>query len=111
VISIVVPKPIWVLYLNDMRHAHVEDLQPVLRASSREELEAILLRERVENYIEPGFGPYGETNWEKYYCKGGPLEWFNPPDSYHPSFRKCDFEAVVNDLIQEILEIPMAEQK
>lgn len=110
-ISIPVPEPVWVLYLNDMRDSHIEDFEPVLRASSREELEAVLLREKVEPYSEPGFGRYGETNWAKSYRKGGPLEWFNPPDNFHPSFRKCDFEAVVNDLVREILEIPMVEQK
>lgn len=110
-ISISVPESTWVLYLNDMRDSHVEELRPVLRANSREELEAVILREKVEFYREPGWGPYGETVWGKCFRKDGPLEWFNPPDNYHPSFRKCDFEAVVNDLVREILAIPMTEQK
>ena len=110
-ISILIPEPIWVLYLNDMRADYSEYVQPALRAGTREELEVVLLREKVEPYREPGFNTYGDVNWIKNYRKGGPLEWFNPPDSHHPAFRKCDFGAVVNDLVREILEIPAMEAK
>jgi hypothetical protein len=49
--------------------------------------------------------------WVKTFRKGGPLEWFNPPDKLHPMFRQCNFEAVIQDLVQEIMETPTVEQK
>lgn len=86
---------VYVLFLNDMRSAHSEDLQPVAWASVPEPLRALLDRERVEVYREetgmPATGPETEpsgfgfrcnpTSWVKHHRKGGPLEWFNPP---HP---------------------------
>jgi hypothetical protein len=61
----------WVLCLNDMRASQVEILSPVTRAETREALQALLDREKVE--------PYKDGPWGKSYRSGGPLEWFNPP--------------------------------
>ncbi len=61
----------WVLRLNDMRDDHFEDLRPAFRADTREELVALVERERV-----PG---YRDGRWGKNFRAGGPLEWFNPP--------------------------------
>lgn len=61
----------WVLQLNRVTMAHVEDLIPACRANSKEELKAFLEREKVE--------PYRDGQWGKNFRKGGPLEWFNPP--------------------------------
>jgi hypothetical protein len=61
----------WILQLNDMRMPKVEMMTPVARADSREEIIALLERERVESYRD--------GQWGKSFRKGGPLEWFNPP--------------------------------
>lgn len=63
----------WILQLNDMRSPKIEILTTVCRAETREELEALIARERVEFYRD---GP-----WGKQFRRGGILEWFNPP--YH----------------------------
>jgi hypothetical protein len=84
---------VWILFLNDMRMAHSEDTTPVARADTKEELEALMVREKVEPYTDPsGLPPTSpETEpsassyrcnsqtWHKSYRKGGPLEWYNPP--------------------------------
>ena len=61
----------YVLVLNDMRMSNVEMSKPVVRAATREALEALLQRESV-----PG---YRDGQWGKCFRQGGPLEWFNPP--------------------------------
>jgi len=61
----------YILKLNDMRSSQVETLTTVARADTKEELEALMDREKVESYRD--------DNWWKTYRKGGPLEWFNPP--------------------------------
>lgn len=75
----------WVVLLNDMRSANFENVQPVACAETREELEAFVEGQRVKVYQDDGGGPgkcghYGTSAyWGKSFCKGGPLEWFNPP--------------------------------
>lgn len=69
---------VWILYLNDMRSAQVENVQPVARAESVEALMEFLARERVPSYLES----HGYGHWGKNYRKGGPLEWFNPPHDW-----------------------------
>lgn len=89
----------YVLMLNDMRSAHFENVQPVARANTREELEAFIARERVEPYTDTGertvlhntdlaaqiAGHHVEQqrsySWRKCFKRGGPLEWFNDPDT------------------------------
>src|SRR3990167_5836528 len=61
----------WELRLNDMRTPQVELLRQVIRANTRDELEAFLAREKVALYFD--------RHWRKYYRAGGPLEWFNRP--------------------------------
>lgn len=65
----------YVLVLNDMRMSQVEIRVPVCRAESCEELEELLNRERVPDYVHDD----GSKKWLKVYRQGGPLEWFNPP--------------------------------
>ena len=61
----------WILFLNDMRAAHSEDLTAVGWAATRETLEAVLASEKVE--------PYTDDRWNKVFRRGGPLEWCNAP--------------------------------
>jgi len=62
----------WILLLNDMRSANVENVRPVACAATREELEAFVEAQRVETYMDDGV-------WQKRFRKGGPFEWLNPP--------------------------------
>lgn len=61
----------FVLFLNHMTGSY-ENSVAIARAGSREALEALLVRERVE--------PYRDGNWSKTFRRGGPLEWFNAHD-------------------------------
>lgn len=85
---------VWVLFLNDMRSAHSEDLQPVARAHTREALVAFVERERAPTPTEeptglpptsPATDPssfnvrVNSQRWHKSFRVGGPLEWYNPP--------------------------------
>ena len=67
----------WVLLLNDMRSSHFEDVHPVFRAETREELDRLLQSEKVSSYRD--------GRWAKSFRQGGPLEWFNYP--YDNPFR------------------------
>ncbi|MCK5020063.1 MAG: hypothetical protein KAS32_23620 [Candidatus Peribacteraceae bacterium] len=64
----------FVLQLNDMRSPNVENMSPVARAETAEELIKFAEGEVAEK-------PYRDDNWYKQYLKDGPLEWFNPPFS------------------------------
>ena len=71
----------FVLSLNMMRN-NAESVDAVAWAETAEELEAFMNREAVEPYSEPGpsgFG-HGTQQFHKRFRKGGPLEWYNPPD-------------------------------
>lgn len=73
----------WILDLNPMR-GRFEELHTVARADSREALDQYIERERVPDYEEHedlGYMavPSGKR-WVKRFRKGGPLEWYNPPD-------------------------------
>lgn len=62
----------WILSLSSMTWPKYENsLQQVAWAETREELEALVERERVE--------PYKDDEFSKNFRKGGPLEMFNPP--------------------------------
>ena len=61
----------WILFLNDMRASHAEDLTAVGWADTRETLAAVLASEKVE--------PYADGRCHKVFRKGGPLEWCNAP--------------------------------
>ena len=60
----------WILQLNPMT-ASAEDVVPVVRAETREQLEMFMAGEIV--------GPYQDGQWSKCFKQGGRLEWFNPP--------------------------------
>lgn len=68
----------WVLCLNDMRSAQVENIRPVCRAETKERLVAYLESEAVP-------GGYQDGQWSKAFRAGGPLEWFNPPWDFEDS--------------------------
>ena len=76
----------WMLIMNDMRTAHCENLQPVASASTKEELEAFFVNEKVETYQDkneqrrnPSPSNHGgNETWGKSFRKDGPLEWMNP---------------------------------
>ena len=61
----------YVLNLNHMRSARVENLSPVCWSENPEDFRDLIKREQVEYYRD--------ENWGKNFRKGGPLEWFNPP--------------------------------
>jgi hypothetical protein len=67
----------YILRLNDMRAANVENLQPVARAETNEELQRFINGEKVDLYQD--------GKWAKVYKKGGPLEWYNAPYNFEPS--------------------------
>jgi hypothetical protein len=64
----------YILQLNPIT-SNAEHVVPVARAETREELLALLQREKVEPYREPA----DSHRWYKVYRKGGPLEWYNDP--------------------------------
>ena len=64
----------YVLQLNPIT-SNAEHIVPIARAETREELLALLQREKVEPYRESTEG----RSWYKVYRKGGPLEWYNDP--------------------------------
>lgn len=66
----------WILQLNDMRSGKIEYCETVVRAETKEELEAFVEREKVESYKTNG-------RWAKSFREGGLLEWFNPPSNSH----------------------------
>ncbi len=69
----------WILNLSNMTWPKFENsLQAVAWVDTREELEAFVERERVENYQDDGFS--------KNFRKGGPLEMFNPISLVDPEF-------------------------
>ena len=71
----------WVLTLNPMM-GKTEDREAVAWAPSKEALQAYIDRERVETYVDDGESAFsGEpSQFTKHFRKGGPLEWFNPPE-------------------------------
>lgn len=65
---------IYLLFMNDMRRNHVEEVHPVAWADSEADLKSVLEREAVEPYTTPSFrgSPYNKT-----FRAGGPFEWLN----------------------------------
>jgi hypothetical protein len=72
----------FILQLNDMR-GPFEKLTPIARATTAEDLFAIMDREKVDFYNDLGKPDHlsgaGNGTWHKAFKRGGPLEWFNPP--------------------------------
>lgn len=75
----------FVLQLNPMQ-SNAENVVPVFRAESREELMALLQGEQVEPYTT-------DNQWRKCFRQGGPLEWFNYPDG---GYAWIDVPAIVD---------------
>lgn len=75
----------WVLSLNDMRNSNVENLTPVAKSATKEELIDFMEREKCEPYVDEVNG----YRWSKVFRKDGPLEWMNPPYSFeeHRTFQ------------------------
>ena len=96
----------WLLLLNDMRQAHVEDLLPAFRAETREALERLLKTERVEGYMD--------GKWGKAFRAGGPLEWYNAPYDFQVEqgrvFVDVDayFRAYVEAQVNQLRRLPEA---
>ncbi len=67
----------WILNLNDMRFAHIEELTFVCWAKTIEELREFVNQETVE--------PYRDDKWGESFRKFGPLEWYNHPYEYEAS--------------------------
>lgn len=65
----------WVLSLNDMRNSNIENLTPVAKSATKEELIDFIQRETCEPYVDEIDG----YRWIKAFKKGGPLEWMNHP--------------------------------
>lgn len=80
----------WVLLLNDMRASNIENICPVCRAATKEQLLAYLAKEKVEPYTDEKNG----YKWGKTYRKGGPLEWYNSPYMHdeHLHFKNAGHE-------------------
>jgi len=64
----------FILQLNDMRQP-MEQLSPVARADTAEELFALMDREKCDQYDDQNGGKV----YRKLFKRDGPLEWFNPP--------------------------------
>lgn len=85
------------LVLNPMR-GRMEEQRFLAASESREELQAYLAAERVPSYSdeEPG----GKV-WRRYFMKGGPLMWFNPPGFPMPDdAAACDLDRFGNGIIE-----------
>lgn len=68
----------WILFMNDMRFAHSEDLTPVLRAETKEELLKFVESQKVAAYQGQGPNAYQDGyTYTKCFKQGGPLEWYN----------------------------------
>lgn len=97
----------WVLVMNDMRAANVENVQPVFRAEEKQQLIELLMRERVDNYRD--------GQWNKAFRQDGPLEWKNPPFNMEDALRDSGTEddwannarRHFNELCQEIPIAPV----
>jgi hypothetical protein len=96
----------WVLLLNDMRASNIENLQPVCRAESYQELLNYVKREQVE--------PYRDGQWAKVFRKDGPLEWFNPPWNLERNFanagtREDWMQKAGESYDQQVASLPLVE--
>jgi hypothetical protein len=100
----------WVLLLNDMRAANIENIQPVCIAETKQELLNLLEAERVERYTT-------DNRWGKTYRQGGPLEWMNPPWDHEDHLHFQDVgtsedwaESACRDYQERVLSLPMASE-
>jgi hypothetical protein len=116
----------WVLLLNDMRSSKSENLQPVVRAETKEALKAFVESQKVEPYVTDGTRVLHHTTdsmagttevtdgykWGKSFKFGGPLEWFNKPNEFNDNnyvdvgTEDSWVEAARNDYRNQIVVIP-----
>lgn len=68
----------YVLCMNDMRHPKFEELVPVARAETKEELQALIEKHTApEPWYDEGPNAYSITHKYGKCFKAGPLEWYN----------------------------------
>jgi hypothetical protein len=88
----------WLLRLNPMQ-CRMEASEIVAWSEEKQGLESLLAREHAE--------PYREGQWYKVFRKGGPLEWFNPPEgSRGPVFQDL---GSLEEHLQRVVERATAE--
>jgi len=93
---------VWILFMNDMRFAHSEDLAPVARAETKEELVAFVESQKVAAYKGTGPNAYEDNyTYNKCFKQGGPLEWYNEPMSEEESFREFSLEKWKEDALRQ----------
>ena len=98
----------YTLMLNKMASGWSEELTPVAKAETVEELIHFVASERVPDYHDPIENPLPDTPgcqhpkyWHKCFRKGGPLEWFNPPSDYNVN------RHYVADLSMSVPQVPL----
>lgn len=96
----------YVLLLNNMQSSQVEIMTPIARAETKEELVALIEREKVDCYTD--------GKWRKSYRAGGPLEWYNPPTFDHESFldvgtAELHAKRARANFDREVIPIPLVE--
>jgi len=84
----------WILQLNPMMGNH-EQLRPVARAETREQLEQFLQSQAVDSYTDDDGSNMCGGKLRKSFRKGGRLEYFNPPDR-----DECFVEVRLDDWIE-----------
>ena len=79
----------WVLFLNDMRSSHIEDVVPALCGESPEELVEAMRKAKASE-------SWSDGRWGKTFKKDSPLEWFNYPlsDSIESLLNREGFEFI-----------------
>lgn len=118
----------WVLLLNDMRSANIENLQPVFRAETKEALKAFVESQKVPPYKTDGNRVLyhasdaiaGTTTvdhdykWGKCFKHDGPLEWYNKPYDHdehrhyvNPGSEEDWVQETRNNYRNQILSIPL----
>lgn len=125
----------FVLVLNDMRSAQVEDSVMVCRSETEGAINELLKRESVETYKDPKGTPYWLESprsggaiyieptiedgwWGKTFRKGGPLEWYNQPSPWHGQGIRdpevlaresgCNYREEIENFIERIWFLPDA---
>lgn len=95
----------YILCLNDMR-CNTEHNEPVARAETLAELARFVQSERVEPYTEESGSQFheGVHDYRKFFRKGGPLEWYNPPTGQAWSYKEVVDVGTVEERVVSLLE-------
>lgn len=97
-----------ILLLNDIRLADLNDLVPVARADTEDEMYDFIESEIVNKYID---GMH-----TKYFRKGGPLEWYRPPLANHDKniidvgTKKSWAVQAMDDWEERVMSIPTVQE-